>query len=589
MKGEPGKLQNWEVAAALERMAGLLALKGENDFKVRAYSQAARQVIRLSEPLAVLIDEGRLDRLPGIGKALRAKIEELVATGQSAFLARLENEVPPELLALFAIPGVGYKTAAALVQGLRLSNMGELERAAQNGRVRSLPGLGGALERNIIAYFQERSREQELFHRGVAVPLAEQLRRYLEELPLVKLYRTAGEVRRGKEAVAAVEGVAVLSPAGGREALIRALRGLPWAASINQAEREEGPLHLETLFGLPVSLHLVSEEAFPAALVKLTASAEHWERLAGRAREFGFTLTGEGLRDAAGRGLPLHAEEDLYRALELPFIPPELREDEGEWEAALSGRLPVLLEAEQIRGDLHLHSDWSDGTASLEAIAAAASAMGYAYAAITDHSPALRIAGGLTPEKLRLQCEAIRHLNETNGGCYLFTGMEVNINSDGSLDLPDKLLAGLELVVASVHSNFRQSRAEMTGRLCRAMEHPSVHIIGHPTGRLLGSRGGYQVDEEALIRQAAATGTIIEINASPQRLDLPEAHIRRARDAGVRLAVSTDAHSIATMEDMPYGVTAARRGWLEAGQVVNTLPLPELRALLRKKQLSRKG
>jgi DNA polymerase (family X) len=584
-------LQNWEVAAALERMAGLLALKGENDFKVRAYSQAARQVIRLSEPLAVLIDEGRLDQLPGIGKALKTKIEELVATGQSIFLSRLENEVPPELLALYAIPGIGYKTAAVLVQGLHLSNMAELEQAARAGRVRKLPGLGSALEKNIIGYFQGRSREPELFHRGVAVPLAGQLQNFLEGLSPVRFYRTAGEVRRGTETVSAVLGVVVLNRNDSLEKLIRALRELPWVTSVNPAGQDEGEgtLRLQTLYGLPVSIHTVLEEAFPAALMRLTGSAGHWERLAALARQGGFVLTGGGLRDAGGRQLFLRTEDDLYRALGLPSIPPELREDHGEVEAALSGRLPAVLEQDQIRGDLHLHSDWSDGTASLEEIASAASAMGYAYAAITDHSPGLRIAGGLSPEKLRLQIDTIRRLNETNSGCYLFSGMEVNINSDGSLDLPDHLLGELELVIASVHSNFRQSREEMTARLCRAMEHPLVHIIGHPTGRLLGSRGGYQVDEEALIRQAAATGTILEINASPQRLDLPEAYIRRARDAGVRLAVNTDAHSIATMEDMPYGVTAARRGWLEAGDLVNTLSLAELRELLQQKRLSRKG
>jgi len=288
-----------------------------------------------------------------------------------------------------------------------------------------------------------------------------------------------------------------------------------------------------------------------------------------------------------GAWAALETEADLYRTLGLQFIPPELREGRGEIDAAAAGKLPCLVELSQIRGDLHLHSNWSDGHATIEEMRAAAGLRGYQYIAITDHSPSLKIAGGLSPERLDRQGELIRRLRQDDG-CYIFTGAEVDIHSDGTLDLPDEILDELELVIASVHSNFRQSRSEMTARICRAMEHPAVDVIGHPTGRLLGSRGAYQVDVERLIEKAAETGTILEINASPQRLDLSEKYLGLARRKGVRLLVNTDAHSTATMADMVYGVTVARRGWLEPEDLLNTLSLAQLQeALLQKRR--RKG
>jgi DNA polymerase (family 10) len=303
-----------------------------------------------------------------------------------------------------------------------------------------------------------------------------------------------------------------------------------------------------------------------------------------RARQGGFTLTGSGLRQN-GSAVGLADERALYRALELDYVPPELREGEGELEDAAAGRLPRLLEQKQIRGDLHLHSDWSDGIVSIEAMVQRAEALGYEYVAVTDHSPSLKIAGGLTVERLLEQIEAVKRLNEVkSGGCFILAGAEVDILPDGTLDLPDRILERLDVVIASVHSHFRQDRDTMTSRICRAMEHPLVHLIGHPTGRLLGSRGGYEVDVEKLIARAAATGTFFEINSSPQRLDLPAAYLRSARDAGVKICVNTDAHSTVTMADMGFGVTAARRGRLTAGDVINTLPLAELRTVLRQKR-----
>ena len=573
-------MQNWQVAAALERMAGLLALKGEKDFKVRAYSQAARQVIRTAEPLAALIEAGKLEQLPGIGPALARKITELVKSGRSEFLARLEAEVPSSLLALFSIPGVGYKTAATLVQKLQLQHLDQLEEAARAGRVAELAGLGPRLEQNIIHFFEQRRHRTEKFHRGVAVPLADQLTAYLLEHTAVAQAGAAGELRRGVELVSEVVLVVALRRQADRSALEKDLLRQP---GLLEASPEENGLAVRTVTGVPVRFSFTGEKEFPTALAAATGSGEHWSRLVALAREAGLKLDQEGLFGRHGRVL-LFEEADLYAALGLPPIPPELREDGAEIGAAQEGRLPQLIEADMIRGDLHLHSDWSDGVATIEAMAATAEALGYEYAAITDHSPSLQIAGGLSPERLRRQIAQIRSFNEKNPRCRLFSGIEVDIRPDGSLDLPDDLLDELDVVVASVHSHFKQGCEEMTARICRAMEHPAVQIIGHPTGRLLGSRGGYQVDVERLIRQAAATGTILELNASPQRLDLPDIYLRRAREAGVLLTINTDAHSPVTMEDMSYGVTAARRGWLEGADVLNTLPRDRLEKMLKVKR-----
>ena len=567
-------LDNWEVAAALERMAGLLALKGENSFKVRAYSQAARQVVRLTEPLSELAAEGRLEEIPGIGKALSLKIKELVATGQSAFLARLEEELSPELLTLFSIPGVGFKTAGTLVQELKLENLEQLEQAARHGKVAGLPGMGKKMQEGIVDFFQRRGEEPVRFHRGVALPLALQLQLFLEQLPFVLESSPAGEVRRGTETAAGVLVVVSLQE-GSRGLLEKKLVELPGAVSLEQVE--EG-FHLGTVAGMPVRVAVCPAGEYSTRLALLTGAPAHWEQLQEYAAAAGFRLSGAAL-GKDGLRVPLRGEEELYRTLGLPPVAPELREGCGEIELAASGELPDLVELSRIRGDLHLHSQWSDGNAAIEEIHAAAGAMGYEYIAVTDHSPSLKIAGGLSLERLAGQVERIKELRQS-GGCHIFTGAEVDIHSDGTLDLPDEIMGGLDLVIASVHSNFRQSRDEMTARICRAMENPFVQVIGHPTGRLIGSRGGYDVDVERLIEKAAETGTALEINASPQRLDLPETYLGPARRRGVRLLINTDAHSTATMADMIYGVTAARRGGLEAKDILNTLPLGQLRKAL---------
>ena len=575
-------MDNWEVAAALERMAGLLALKGENSFKVRAYSQAARRIIRLPEPLADLIEGGRLEEIPGVGRALSAKIRELVGTGRSTFLARLEEEIAPELLTLLSIPGVGHRTAGKLVEQLNLESLEQLKQAALRGEVARLPGLGEVLQQNVIEFFQRAGDVREGFHRGVALPLAVQVQEFLKRFPTVLESAFAGEVRRGTETATEVVIAAALRERSPKD-LGKYLLQMPGISSLRQ---EGDSYHLETLVGLPVRIAFFPPAEYPLRLLWLTGSPGHWRALQERAAKRGLQLK-EGTLFQGESPLNIGSEADLYRQLGLSHIAPELREGGDEIAAAAAGKLPRLVELPHIRGDLHIHSHWSDGSAAIEEIREAATARGYQYIAITDHSPSLKIAGGLTVERLLRQMELIRELRREEG-CYIFTGAEVDILSDGSLDLPDEILGELEVVIASVHSNFRQSRSEMTARICRAMEHPAVHLIGHPTGRLIGSRGAYQVDVERLIEKAVETGTALEINASPQRLDLTEEYLGTARRRGVRLAVNTDAHSTATMGDMIYGITAARRGWLERGDLLNTLPLAQLQEALQEKR-HRKG
>lgn len=581
-------MDNWEVAASLERIAGLLAIKGENPYKVRAYLMASRRINRLEQPLKQLSAEGRLEEIPGVGKTLAKKIKELIDTGGSRLLYALQSEVSPELLLMYEIPGVGFKTAHKLYAGLGLKNLKELEVAARDGRIRHLPGLGASLNNRVLEFFKRGLRHAENFHRGIALPLARRWVKLLQGLPGVVACHATGDLRRGRETVTAALLLVALEnrdPGDFKEDLLNIIP----TGKLKEKKRGEGNgsprftvFSYHTPAGLPVHLLPVPVEQMAGALLWSTGSPAHYGQLVSRARRKGLSLTAGTLW--AGRAkLPVSREEDIYDRLGLPFIPPELREGKGEIELACRGELPDLLEQGDIQGDLHLHSNWSDGSHSIPELANRAAAMGYRYLAITDHSPSLQIAGGLSEERLREQMAVIRQFNQgSTCPCYLFSGMEVDINADGSLDLPDELLDQLELVIASVHSNFRQGKGEMTRRICRAMAHPAVHIIGHPTGRLLGSRGGYQVDIGQLIAQAAATGTVLEINSSPQRLDLADIHLPEAKRQGALLAVNTDAHSLVTMDDMEYGVTVARRGSLEARDVINTRSREELKALLNR-------
>ncbi len=584
-------ITNAAVGRVLNLIADLLEVRGGDDAaKAPAYRRAARAVEAYPEDVSALHSEGRLREIPGVGEALARKIGELVDTGRLRYLERLSSEVPSGVLDFLRVPGVGVKTASLLWRELGLKSLDQLEEAARSGALRRLPGLGPKKEEAILAGIAAHRREAARRPLGLARPVGQALAEELGGLPGVDRVAVAGSVRRWRETAGNLNlVVATDDPAGVAEAFAR----LPEVREVlERAEDREDRVRAVLHYGLEVDLRLVPPERFAAAVAYYTGSAGHNEGMARRARAFGLGYDERGLVDQAGQPVAIESEEDVYRRLDLPAIPPELREAGGEIEAAATGKLPRLVELGDIRGDLHVHSDWSDGTASLEGLVAAGRQRGYEYLAVTDHSKALAMARGLDEKRLLAQKEAIDALNarlagaadeeEGGPGFRLLAGVEVDILGGGELDLADSALAEMDIVTASVHSGLRQPAERMTERLVRAAENEHVDVLGHPTGRLIGEREASALDLEAVLEAAARAGTMVEINASPERLDLKDTHARRAKELGCRLTISTDAHHVRVLDDMAYGVATARRAWLGPDDVANTRPWPDLRKLLRR-------
>jgi DNA polymerase (family X) len=572
---------NAEIAARLERVADLLELTGANPFRVRAYRSAAETV--LAHPGAVAdLDESALLGLKGIGKDLARALVELHERGTLPQLEELERTVPVGLLDVMRVPGVGAKRAAALWKGLGVEGLDDLEREAAAGRLAELAGFGEKSQAKIVAGVARVREHRSRLRLVDAEGLVERLLGTLREVPGVRRIESAGSFRRGRETVGDLD---LIATADDPERLMAALRD-------DRRVRETlatGPTKTSVLLegGVQVDLRVVAEEAFGAAWLYFTGSKAHNVELRALASERGQRLSEYGLFDLDERGevgvrRAGASEEEVYAALGLSFLPPELREGRGEVAAARDGRLPKLLRQEEIRGDLHLHTTWSDGADSIEAMAAACRHRGYDYLAITDHSQALRMTGGLDAEKLGRQREAIDAFVASDPGLTVLRGLEVDIRKDGSLDLDDESLARLDLVIVSVHSHFDLPGPEQTARIVRAVSHPSVNLLAHPTGRVLGRRDGYAVDLAEVFAAAAAHGVAVELNAAPSRLDLGDVELMQAVAAGCRVAIDTDAHAVAGLDDMRYGVLTARRASLRADAVINTWPLDRLRAFLRK-------
>lgn len=563
-------MQNLQLAAIFREMADLLELKGESVFKIRAYRRAAEQLEQLPEELGEVVRSGEIDRLPGFGKALAAKAREFVATGQVEAHQRLLAEYPAQVLELLRVPGVGPKLADRLYREAGVTSLDELEAAAREGRLRALRGLGTRAEERILAGIEALRRQGARKGIGEVLPQARWLAAQLEAIPVVERVAVAGSLRRWKETVKDADLVVTTSDAG---ALVATLREAGLAEDVGGGEARVGVV-LPT--GLKADLRVVEPIYFASALHHFTGSKEHHLLLRERARRQGLSISEYGIAQGDGAPEPVTSEEELYARLGLAFIPPELREGQDEVELAEQGRLPRLLEGKDLRGDLHVHTDWSDGRASLEAMVEAARARGYAYLAICDHSPAVRVAGGLPPERLLAQIERVRKLNESLDAFRVLVGAEVDILADGTLDYPDELLARLDWVVASIHSHMSQDAATLMERYRRALESPWVDAIGHPTGRLLGRREPMAVPVEALVELAAERGVALEINASPERLDLDSRWARLAARAGVPLVINTDAHHPDHLDFMEYGVGVARRAGLSPDQVVNAWELSRL-------------
>lgn len=574
-----------DIIDILERIARLLELKGENPFKIRAYTNAARGLETLTEDLGQLVEDGRLEEVDGIGKAIAEKITTLVRTGRLDYYDKLRDEFPPEIFILFELQGLGAKKIKALYDRLGVSSLTSLERALASGKVAELPGFGEKTAANIALAIEQHKKSAGQFRLGDITALAEDLLDDLRSHPRVTYAQIAGSYRRKKEIVRDLDFiVSTRRPAEVSEDFVNH----PLVETVLAKGETKSSVILKN--GIQCDLRVVAGAEYPFALNYFTGSKEHNVRMRSRALERGWSLNEYRFSAAEGRTLkePLpevHSEQDIYRALGLSYVEPELREDRGEIAAAEKHELPSLIEWQNLRGTFHNHTTASDGRASLEDMAAAAQDLGLEYFGIADHSKSSVQANGLDEKRLLDQVARIRELNQTFDGFRLFAGVECDIKKDGSLDFSNEILAQLDYVVASVHASFTVSEAEMTDRLIKAISNPHVTMLGHLTGRLLLTREPYKVNIPAVIEAAAATGTIIELNANPRRLDMDWRWWPLAKEKGVKCAINPDAHSTAGIQDLIFGINAARKGWLTRADVINTLPLGKIEAALQKKRV----
>ncbi|MDZ7708432.1 MAG: DNA polymerase/3'-5' exonuclease PolX [Trueperaceae bacterium] len=570
---------NARIAADLDEIADLLELQDANPFRVRAYRNAARTVRDADGPVRTRVEAGEdLRELPGIGKDIAAQIVRKVRGAEMDALAELRAAVPRGLLDVVRVPGVGPKKARALWSELGVESLDALEAAAKEGRIEALKGFGAKTQERIVQGVASVRRFAERRRRADAEAALVPLLAWLREDDAVQRLEVAGSFRRGRDTVGDVDLLVVTDDP---TAVMARFRDYEETETVLGSGEDKTSLVLAD--GLQVDLRAVSAAAFGAALLYFTGSKAHNVRLRRRANERDATLNEYGLWTAdGGERIAGADEEEVYEALGLPWIPPELREDRGEIEAAEERRLPRLIRADDVVADLHTHSDWSDGSATLREMQEAAAARGLAVLAVTDHSPALKMTGGLDRDKLLRQWEALDELDGAVPGLTVLRGMEVDILADGTLDMDDDLLARMDVVVVSVHGRFELDEARQTERVVTALAHPSVNVLGHPTGRLLGQRDGFAIDLDAVIAAAREHDVALEINAHPARLDLDDRWARVAAKAGVPIAINTDAHAPAELGLLPHGVLQARRAWLEPRQVINTWPLPRLRRFLSK-------
>jgi DNA polymerase (family 10) len=572
-------MKNAAIAKVFQDMADLLELKGENKFKIRAYQRAARAIEYLPKEIEIMLEAGEdLQTIPGVGEAIAKKTIELVNTGKLGAYEELKAEFPEGITKLLEIPGIGPKTANKLSTELGIQSVDELEQAIKDGRVAKLFRLGDKTADNILQQIEATRRKDQRIPIGEALPVVDDVLDALRTLPGVKNLTAAGSLRRFKETVGDID---LMGTADNPEEVINAFVNLPQIREVVA----KGPTKATVILpgGLQADLRMVEHDSFGSLLQYFTGSKQHNITLRTREQKSGLKLSEYGITDVKTDKLEKFAtEEAFYRRLGLQYIPPEIREDQGEIELAEKGEVPKLIGLSDIKGDIHVHTNWSDGQDSIEDMAQAAKARGYLYLAITDHSAGRGIAHGLSEERLRQQIEEIKRLNEQLKGIRIFTGTEVDIRADGSIDLPQKLLADLDVVVAAIHSAMNQSEEQITRRITGAIENPHIDVIAHPTCRLLGEREPVAVDMEAVFRAAVKYNKALEINAMPSRLDLKDIHIYRARELGVKLIMGTDSHSTAHLGFMRFGIGIARRGWCQPKDILNTRPVKEMLSFLRK-------
>ena len=572
-------MKNTAIARVFNDIADLLELKGENAFKIRAYQKAARAIEHYPRELKIVLEQGEdLKNIPGVGEAIAKKTTELVTTGKLGYYENLKAEFPEGITNLLSIPGIGPNTANRLSSELGVTSVEQLEQAINDGRLAKVFRLGDKTADNILQQIQALRRKDQRTPIGEALPMVEEILGALHSVPGVRNLTYAGSLRRFRETLGDID---LMGTADNPNEVIDAFVSLaPVGQVLAQGSTKASAI---VSGGLQVDLRMVEHDSFGSLLQYFTGSKQHNISLRERGRRQGLKLSEYGITSLATDKLEKFAlEEEFYHRLGLQYIPPELREAQGEVEKAEQGTVPKLVELSDIKGDLHIHTTWSDGHDSIEQMALAARDLGYQYIAITDHSRGRGIAHGLDVERLKKQIAEIRALNERLSGIHVFSGIEVDIRADGSLDLPHEILSHLDIVIAAVHSAMNQTEARMTRRVLSAIENPDVDIIAHPTCRLLGEREPVAIDMEAILQAAAKNNKVLEINAMPERLDLNDIHAFRARELRIKLAIESDAHSVAHLGFMRFGVGVARRAWCEPQHVLNTLDLQELLRLLNK-------
>jgi DNA polymerase (family 10) len=565
-------MENKEVARVLAEIATLLELKGENPFKSRAYQNAARTIEALESDLDELVREGRLREIENIGQGIAEKISELVTHGRLGYYEDLKAAIPAGVVEMLRIPGLGPKRAKALSDALGVQTIGELEYACHENRLAELKGFGLKTQENILKNiaFVKQFRERHLLSEGQVQ--AEAVMTAIRRSPGVVRLSVAGSLRRRRETIRDID---IVVSSSDPEPVMTAFCAHSGVETVIARGPTKSSVRLQG--GIQVDLRVVDDSQFPFALLYFTGSKEHNIALRARALKMGLKLNEYGLFEGDAL-LPCSTEEAIYERLGLTAVPPELREDTGEIEAALRGKLPRLVEASDLQGIFHNHSNWSDGTNTIEQMARAAHAAGYAYIGLSDHSQSAAYAGGLSIEEVRQQQEEIDELNARGLGIHILRGIESDILPDGSLDYPEDVLASFDFVIASVHSGLNITEAEMTQRIVKAVENPYTTILGHLTGRLLLARDGYAVDFDQILEACVKHEVAIEVNANPHRLDINWHQCRRAHEAGCRVSINPDAHAVQGIADVEFGVGTARRGWIEAREVLNAMSLDEFEA-----------
>ncbi len=562
---------NSDVASVLYEIGEILTVKGDI-FRSRAYQMAAQRITALTEDIRAIKARGELESIPGVGKSISAVISEVLDTGQSKVLEELRESLPKGVRDLMELEGVGPKLAMRLNQELNIASIDDLEKAAKEGRVRELKGFGPKKEANILVSIDAYRSRQTRFLLGAILPVVDQLTKYMRESDAVLKVEVAGSARRRKETIGDLD---VLASSMKPEEVTQRFITMPPVIRVVSHGTTRSTVVLEGQ--IQVDLRVVAPEEYGSALQYFTGSKEHNVKLRTIGVKKGFKLNEYGLFDRdTDRRVAGEDEEGIYRALGMDLMPPELRENTGEIEAAIEHRLPKLVEEKEIRGDLHIHTKWSDGTATIEEMAEKARSMGLEYIAVTDHTKSLGIARGLDEARLREQVKEIEQLNRGLEGFTVLTGTEVDVKADGSLDLPDSVLKDLDFVIASIHSGFKSDVEKMTNRLIAAMNNEYVDAVGHPTGRIIQKRNPYELNLERVFEAAAGQKVMMEINAFPDRLDLSDVNSRAAMQAGCVMEIGTDSHAANQLDFLPLGVSVARRGWLEAEDVANTMPIEKV-------------